>query len=106
MKDIQKMMREAQKMYAEAQKAQQEVAALEFEGRSGGGAVVIVATGDQQIVRTTINSDVFEGEPDADDLEMLGDAVTAAANDALSKARDAQQEALGPLAGGMGLPGM
>jgi DNA-binding protein YbaB len=40
---------------------------------------------------------------------MLGDAVTAAINDALEKVRDMQAEALGPLAGGMGglgLPGM
>jgi DNA-binding YbaB/EbfC family protein len=106
MKDIQKMMREAQKMYAEAQKAQEELAEIEFEGTAGGGAVTVVVTGDMQIVRTTIDSEIFDGAPDADDLEMLGDAVTAAVNDAMAKARDAQQKALGPLGGAMGLPGM
>jgi DNA-binding protein YbaB len=52
---------------------------------------------------------MFEGAPDPDDIEMLGDTVTAAVNDALGKARDAQEEAMGPLnamGGGMGLPGM
>ncbi len=40
---------------------------------------------------------------------MLGDTVTAAVNDAMAKAHDMQEKALGPLAGGMGgmgLPGM
>ena len=40
---------------------------------------------------------------------MLGDTVTAAVNDALDKARDLQEQTLGPIAGGMGglgLPGM
>jgi DNA-binding protein YbaB len=37
---------------------------------------------------------------------MLGDTVTAAITDAQTKARDLQEQTLGPLAGGMGLPGM
>jgi nucleoid-associated protein EbfC len=109
MKDMQRMMKEAQKMAAEMQKAQAALADEEFEGSAGGGAVTAVVTGDLQVVRVTIDPEVFEGEPDADDLEMLGDTVTAAVNDGLTKARDAQQEAMGPIAGiggGLGLPGM
>jgi DNA-binding protein YbaB len=49
---------------------------------------------------------VFEGEPDQDDIEMLGDTVTAAVNAAMEKAREAQAEALGPLSGGMGGMGL
>jgi len=96
-------------MAAEVQKAQAEIAEKEVEGTAGGGAVKVVATGDQQIVSVTIDPSFFEGEPDADDIEMLGDAVTAAVNDALTKARDLQEQTLGPIAGGMGglgLPGM
>jgi DNA-binding YbaB/EbfC family protein len=109
MKDLQKMMKEAQKMAAEMQRAQAELADVEFEGSAGGGAVRAVATGDGRVVGVTIAPDMFDDAPDADDIEMLGDTVTAAVNDALNKARDAQQEAMGPLAGmggGMGLPGM
>lgn len=107
-KDLQRMMREAQKMAAQVQKAQEELAEVEFEGSAGGGAVKVVATGDQRVVRVEIDPGFFDGEPDADDVEMLGDAVTAAVNAALDNARAAQQDALGPLAGGlggMGLPG-
>jgi DNA-binding YbaB/EbfC family protein len=109
MKDMQRMMKEAQKMAAQMQKAQEELAGAEFQGSAGGGAVRVTATGDQTITRVEIDPEFFEGQPDEDDLEMLADTVTAAVNDALGKAREAQQEALGPLAGGMGglgLPGM
>jgi hypothetical protein len=108
-KDLQKMMKEAQRMAADMQAAQAELAEAEVEGSAGGGAVKVVATGDQQIVSITIDDGVFDGAPDADDIEMLGDTVTAAVNDALEKARALQEQRLGPIAGGMGglgLPGV
>jgi nucleoid-associated protein EbfC len=108
-KDMQKMMKQAQQMAAEMQKKQEELADVEIEGSAGGGAVKAVVSGDLHVVSVTIDSAMFDGEPDADDIEMLGDTVTAAINDALNKAREAQEEALGPLAGGLGglgLPGM
>lgn len=109
MKDMQRMMKQAQQMAAEMQKAQESLAEVEVEGSAGGGVVKVRATADQQILSVTIDPDMFDGAPDADDIEMLSDTVTAAVNDALNKAREAQAEALGPLAGGlggMGLPGM
>ena len=108
-KDMQRMMKQAQKMAADMQRAQEELAAQEVEGSAGGGAVKATVTGDQRVVRVDISPDIFDGEPDSDDLDMLGDAVTAAINDALDKVREMQADALGPLAGGMGglgLPGM
>ena len=107
MKDLQRMMREAQKMAAEVQKAQAELAEVEVEGSAGGGAVKVVATGDQRIVSVTLDPDLLS-DLDADDIEMVGDTVTAAVNDALTKAKDLQEQTLGPIAGGMGglgLPG-
>lgn len=107
-KDIQKMMKQAQQMAAEMQKAQAQLAEQTFDAAAGGGAVTATATGDQRITQIVISPDAFEGL-DADDIEMLADAVTAAVNAALDKARDAHADALGPLAGGLGglgLPGM
>ena len=108
MKDMQRMMKEAQKMAAELQKAQAELAEQQFEGSAGGGAVKVVASGDQRIISVTIDPE-HVSDLDADDIEMLGDTVKAAVNDALDKGRAAQADAMGPLAGGMGglgLPGM
>ena len=102
-------MKEAQRMAAEMQKAQEGLADLEVEGSAGGGAVRVRATADLNIVGISIDPEMFDGAPDADDIEILADTVTAAVNDALNKAREAQQEALGPITGGLGglgLPGM
>ena len=108
MKDLQKMMKQAQQMAAEVQKAQQELAEVEVEGSAGGGAVKAVVAGDLQVVSITIDPEIFDGPPDADDIEMLGDSVLVAINDAMDRIRALQEERLGPLAGGMGglgLPG-
>jgi hypothetical protein len=108
MKDMQRMMKEAQKMAAELQKTQAELAEQQFDGSAGGGAVKAMVSGDQRVLSVTLDPELL-ADVDADDVEMIGDTVTAAVNDALDKARDAQAEAMGPLAGGMGglgLPGM
>ncbi|HEU4480644.1 MAG TPA: YbaB/EbfC family nucleoid-associated protein [Actinomycetota bacterium] len=106
---MQRMMREAQKMAAEMQKAQEELADVEVEASAGGGAVTVTATADLRIVGIKIDPEMFDGAPDADDIEILGDTVTAAVNEALNRARETQEQTLGPLAGGLGglgLPGM
>ena len=108
MKYKQKMLREAQKMAAEVQKAQAELAEVEVEGTAGGGAVKVVATGDLQIKSVSLDAELLT-DLEPDDIEMIGDTVTAAVNDALNKARDLQEQTLGPIAGGMGgmgLPGV
>lgn len=102
MKDMQRMMKQAQKMAAEMQEKQAQLAEQQFEGSAGGGTVKANVSGDLQLVRVTIDPAFFDGEPDDDDIEMLGDTVTAAVNDALGKARDAQAEMMGPLGGGLG----
>ena len=108
-KDMQRMMKEAQKMAAEMQKAQESLNEVEVVGTAGGGAVKVEATADLIVKRVTIDPELLEDPMEADDIEMLGDTITAAVNDALTKAREAQAEAMGPLAGGLGglgLPGM
>ncbi|HEV3473579.1 MAG TPA: YbaB/EbfC family nucleoid-associated protein [Actinomycetota bacterium] len=105
---MQRMMKEAQKMAVEVQKAQAELAEESVEGSAGGGAVKVTATGDQRILSVTLDPELL-ADTDADDIEMIGDTVTAAVNDALDKARALQEKRLGPLAGGLGglgLPGM
>ncbi len=104
-RDLQRMMKQAQKMAAEMQRVQAELAEQTFEASAGGGSVTATVTGDQRVVSVRIDPGVFDGAPDADDVEMLEDAVVAALNSALERARAAQQEAMGPLAGG-GVPGL
>jgi DNA-binding YbaB/EbfC family protein len=91
------LMKQAQKMQKEMEKAQQELAEKEVEAVVGGGAVKAVANGSKEITKLVIDPDVV----DADDVEMLQDLVLAAVNEALTKAEEMSQEALGKITGGL-----
>ena len=56
--------------------------------------------GDQTVESVSIDPDAL----DPDDVEMLGDLVTAAVNEGLRKAKDLAAERLGGITQGMGLP--
>ena len=93
-------MKQAQRMRAEMERIQAEAAQKSVEGSAGGGMVVVVANGKGEILSVKIDPEVARGN----DLEMLQDLVTAAANDALRKARDLLTQEVSRLAGGLGLP--
>ncbi len=95
--NMNKLMKQAQKMQAEMAKAQEELAEKEVEAVVGGGAVKAVANGSKEITSLTIDPDVI----DPDDVEMLEDLIMAAVNEALVKAEEMSQEALGKITGGI-----
>jgi DNA-binding YbaB/EbfC family protein len=99
MGDLQKMARE---MQANMAKAQEELAAATVEGTAGGGAVVVVLTGTQDIKSVKIQKDAV----DPNDVETLQDLVLAAFSDALKKSRELAAERLGGVTGGLKIPGM
>jgi DNA-binding YbaB/EbfC family protein len=94
------IMKQAQKMKAEMERVQAEAALKTVEGSAGGGMVIVMANGKGEILSVKIDPEVARGE----DLEMLQDLVTAAANDALRKARELMTREVSRLAGGLGLP--
>jgi hypothetical protein len=94
------IMKQAQKMKAEMDRIQSEVAAKTVEGSAGGGMVTVVANGKGELLSIKIDPEVLQSE----DREMLQDLVTAAANDALRKARELLSQEVAKLAGGLGLP--
>ena len=102
MKDLGDLMKQAQRMKAEMDRIQAEVAAKTVEGSAGGGMVTVVANGKGEILSVRIDPEVARGE----DREMLQDLVTAAANDALRKARELLAQEVSRVAGGLGLPGL
>jgi DNA-binding YbaB/EbfC family protein len=99
MGDLQKMARE---MQANMAKAQEELAAATVEGTAGGGAVVVVLTGTQDIKSIKIQKDAV----DPNDVETLQDLVLAAFTDALKKSRELAAQRLGGVTGGLKIPGM
>ena len=99
MGDLQKMAREMQTNMA---KAQEELAAATVEGTAGGGAVVVVLTGTQDVRSIKIQKDAVDPE----DVETLQDLVLAAFTDALKKSRELAAQRLGGVTGGLKIPGM
>jgi len=101
--NINNLMKQAMKVQQDMEKAKEELANTTVEASSGGGAVKVTATCDKVIKSVEISQDVV----DPDDVEMLQDLVMAAVNEALRKADEQVQAALGRFTGGMGnFPGL
>ena len=100
--NIGKLMKQAQEMQSKMAKIQEELAAKEVEGSSGGGMVKVRMNGQQELLNIEIDSEVF-GEGDK---EMLEDLVVAAVNDARRLALEVAKEEMSKVTGGLPMPGM
>ncbi len=97
------LMKQANQMQMKMKKAQEDLAKMEFEGTSGGGAVKVKVNGDHLVSSIIIAPDVLQ----AGDVEMLQDMIASAVNDAVKKAKDTNAKEMEKITGGMGgLPGM
>ena len=100
--NMQQLMKQAQEMQQQLMAAQTELADLQVEGSAGGGLVRATMTGSGELTGVVIAPEVV----DPADVETLQDLVTAAVRDAARAASELTQEKMGPLAGGLGLPGL
>ena len=96
------LMRNAGKIRESVEKATESLGHLVVEGESGGGAVVARANGKMELVSVRIDPKLLADG----DAELLEDLVTAAANQALTKAREAAAKSIQSLAGGLPIPGL
>jgi nucleoid-associated protein EbfC len=97
--DIQRM---AQQMQQQMARIQEELEAETVDGSAGGGVVKATVTGKQDLVSLTIDPSAV----DPDDVDMLQDLIVAAVNDAIRASRDLAAEKMGPLTGGLNVPGL
>lgn len=93
------LMKQAQQMQANMQKAQEEIAAMEVTGESGGGLVKVLMTGRHEVRRVSIDDSLV-----GDDKEMLEDLVAAAINDAAHKVESVTKERMSGMTAGLNLP--
>jgi DNA-binding YbaB/EbfC family protein len=100
--NIQQLARQAQKLQDDMAAANEELEAKEYEAAAGGGAVKVKVTGKMELVSVEIQPEVV----DPDDVEMLGDLLMAAANEALRTAAKEKEEKMEALSGGLNIPGM
>jgi len=99
--NMQQLMKQAQQMQQQLMAAQAELADLEVEGHAGGGLVRATMTGSGELRTLVIDPRAV----DPDDVETLQDLVVAAIRDAARAAAEMTEEKMGPLAGGLSLPG-
>jgi DNA-binding YbaB/EbfC family protein len=100
--NMQQLLKQAQKLQQDMMAAQESLKDEVVEASAGGGMVTVEVTGDLHVKSIKI-------DPQAVDVEMLGDMVLAAVNEGLRSAQELAASKLGGLAGGLGglgLPGM
>ncbi len=102
MPNMGQLMKQAQKFQSKMAKLQEELGDKTMEASAGGGMVSVVANGKQELISIKIDREVVDPE----DIEMLQDLVLAAANDALTRAKDMMNDEMGKLTKGMNIPGM
>ena len=98
----QAMMQQARKLQAQLAKIQEELGNETVTGSAGSGAVAITLTGHGAIAKVKID----RAAVDPEDVETLEDLVQLAFADAQAKVRELSQARMGPLTGGLGIPGL
>lgn len=96
------LLRQANQLQMKIKKVQEDLALREYEGTSGGGAVVAKVKGENQVTELKISEDVMK----SGDVEMLQDLVLAATNDALKQARETHAAEMEKVTGGASFPGL
>lgn len=100
MKDLMGMMKQVREMQTRMQQMQEELAALEISGQSGGGLVTVTLTGKSDMKRVRIDPSLLKPE----EAEIVEDLIIAAAQDAKTKVEAALQEKMQSVTGGLPIP--
>ena len=94
--NMQQMMKQAQKLQEQMAQAKEQLEEARVTGSAGGGAVTVTASGSKRFISVEIKPEVVDPE----DVEMLEDLITAAANEAYANAEElVQNSPLGKLGG-------
>jgi DNA-binding YbaB/EbfC family protein len=100
MRDLMGMMGKVKEMQEKMTEMQEEIAATEVEGTSGGGMVTVKINGKGVMLGLSIDPSLFkEGE-----VEILEDLIVAAFNDAKGKAEAVTAEKTAELTAGLPIP--
>jgi nucleoid-associated protein EbfC len=100
MKSIDDILKMAANVQEELTKAQANLDTIEVEGAAGGGLVKVRATAKGRILGVDIDTSLLAPS----EKGMLEDLVTAAFNDARTKADDISGKEMGKMTSGLSLP--
>jgi len=96
------LLKNAQNLQQQFGKVKEDLKTLTATGASGGGIVKLTVNGQMEITSLVIDPVAV----DPRDVPMLQDLVVAAHRDALSKIKEIITEKLGPMVGGLNIPGL
>jgi DNA-binding YbaB/EbfC family protein len=102
--NLAELMKNAGKIRETMERATESLGQVQVEGDAGGGAVTARANGRLELISVRIDPKLLADG----DAELVEDLVTAAVNQALTKAREAAAQSLSSLTGGLpfgGFPG-
>ena len=92
------LLKQAQKMQKQMEEAQAELEEESAEASVGGGAVTVTVSGKKEVTSVKIDKDAVDPE----DVEMLGDMIMAAVNEAMKKMDEISEEKMSKFSGGFG----
>tara|TARA_B100000131_G_scaffold206649_1_gene198762 strand:+ start:149 stop:460 length:312 start_codon:yes stop_codon:yes gene_type:complete len=95
------MMKKAQQMQKEMARIQKEIEELEVDGQSGGGMVKVIVNGKKRLVSIDVDPEVVK-----EDKDILEDLIISAINQALDSIDKISKDKMGPLTGGLNIPGL
>ena len=96
------MLAQVQKLQEDLARAQAELADETVEATAGGGVVRVVMSGTQVCKSVMIEPQLLQ----EGDVEMLQDLLLLVVNQAVQDSQALAARKLGPLTGGLGLPGI
>jgi nucleoid-associated protein EbfC len=100
--NLAELMRNAGRVRESIEKATESLGQVQVEGSAGGGVVTARANGRLELLSVRIDPKLLADG----DAELLEDLVTAAVNQAMTKAREAAAQSISSLAGGLPIPGL
>jgi DNA-binding YbaB/EbfC family protein len=100
MRDIMGMMGKVKEMQAKMETMQAEIAALDVEGKAGGGLVTVRMNGKGEMLGLKVDPSLFKEH----EVEILEDLIIAAHKDAKDKAEAIAAEKTRELTAGLPIP--
>lgn len=101
------IIKQAQKMQEKLVELQEGLGERTVDATVGGGMVMVVANGRQEVVSIKIEAQVVDDLKKGElDISMLEDLVASGVNAALAKARELVQQEMSKLTGGLRIPGL
>ncbi|MGB0408677.1 MAG: YbaB/EbfC family nucleoid-associated protein [Opitutales bacterium] len=102
MAGVGKLLKQAQKMQKQMETIQEELSQTILEVSSGGGAITVKINGQGEFQGFKIDPEFLK-----EDADFVEETLLAAVQESAAKAKEASEEAMGAVTGGMGgFPGL